>query len=77
VIEHFSPAGGPTYCGIRTVDTLYARFQNADESYTEEKFTYTGQGSVADEQTVETDDGTLQALAKVECDPAPPGYTWP
>jgi len=82
-IEHFdSPdSGGPdgpvTYCGVRTADAMYARFHNADGSYTEEKFTYTGQGSATDEQTVQTDDGTLQALAQAECDPDPPGYTWP
>ena len=68
-IEHFDPTDAATYCGIRTVDAMYARFHNADGTYSEELFNYTGQGSVSDEQTIGSDDGTMRALAKAECDP--------
>ena len=75
-IEHYGPDAPATYCGIRTVHTMYARFHNADGTYREELIDYTGQGSVSDEQTIGTDDGTMRALAEAECDPPPPGSTW-
>jgi len=76
-IEH----GGevPTYCGVRTADDMYARFHEADGSYTDELFRETP-GAV-DEATNLWDPSTdlsqeLQGWAEAACDPTPPGFSW-
>ena len=81
LIEHYQKDWNATYCGIRTVDYMYARFHNTDDTYPEELFAENPVSGV-DEATnlVSTATAlrdTMFAQAQKECDPAPPGYTWP
>jgi hypothetical protein len=77
LIEHWEPRA-PTYCGIRTADYMYARFHNPHGSYTEELFAEDPVDEATNLARTETDLlDRLSAQARAECDPAPPGYTWP
>jgi arylsulfatase A-like enzyme len=75
LLEHYDPNGTVTYCGARSAHEMWVRFQNNDGSHTTESYSYTGQGSPADEQTQSTTDPSLAALAQSDC--GVPGYSWP
>lgn len=77
-IEHLGP---PTYCGVRSLAFLYARFREPDGTYTVELYDEHADPeesvNVAGDPAYAADRAELADRARAECDPPPPGYSWP
>jgi arylsulfatase A-like enzyme len=79
LLEHYEYLDKVTYCGIRTNQYMYARFHNPNGTYTEELFSENPVDEATDlasDPAYATVLAAMEADAKSECDPAPPGYTW-
>jgi arylsulfatase A-like enzyme len=78
-VEHLLGVHGqanppPSYCGVRTTRYLFTRYQDGFEELYDLRADPWQMTNVAKEQPSVT--ASLRELARRECDPPPPGYSW-
>ncbi len=76
VVEHkaMDPPKVPSYCGVRTAEWLYVRYETGEEElYDEVADPYEMENVVAEQPLIAAE---FRARAQRRCDPPPPGFTW-